>query len=134
MKCMQLVKYLIIDESIDNFANYIAQRSRDKSNQETGRIWRPCRVADKIKSDLEWESKYQSKPSHIFRRDNQICNTPDIFSCTPKEKRKLSDLKTHWKVLFQQRWEVVISKNGKAPDHNIRISKSVTELTEAYLT
>ena len=48
-----------------------------------------------------------------------------------KEKRKLSDLKTHWKVLFQQRWEVVISKNGKAPDHNIRISK--TELERHYV-
>ncbi len=52
----------------------------------------------------------------------------DIYS---KEKRKLSDLKTHWKVLFQQRWEVVISKNGRAPEHNIRISKS--ELEKHYV-
>ena len=52
----------------------------------------------------------------------------DIYS---KEKRKMSDLDTHWKVLFQQRWEVVISKNGKAPEHNIRLSK--TELERHYV-
>jgi hypothetical protein len=40
-------------------------------------------------------------------------------------------LKTHWKVLFQQRWEVVVSKNGKPPNHNIRISKS--ELEKYYV-
>ena len=43
----------------------------------------------------------------------------------------MSDLKTHWKILFQQRWEVVISKNGKAPEHNIRLSK--TELERHYV-
>ena len=75
--------------------------------------------------------------SHIDDKDldNESLKIPnlhqkylDIYS---KEKRKLCDLKTHWKVLFQQRWEVVISKNGKAPDHNIRISK--TELEKHYV-
>ena len=75
--------------------------------------------------------------SHIDDKDldNESLKIPnlhqkylDIYS---KEKRKLSDLKTHWKVLFQQRWEVVISKNGRAPEHNIRISKS--ELEKHYV-
>ena len=75
--------------------------------------------------------------SHIDDKDldNESLKIPnlhqkylDIYS---KEKRKLSDLKTHWKVLFQQRWEVVISKNGRPPDHNIRISKS--ELEKHYV-
>ena len=48
-----------------------------------------------------------------------------------KEKRSLREMKTHWKLLFQQRWEAVISKNGKAPEHNIRISK--TELERHYV-
>ena len=34
-------------------------------------------------------------------------------------------------MLFQQRWEVVISKSGKAPEHNIRLSK--TELEKYYV-
>ena len=75
--------------------------------------------------------------SHIDDKDldNESLKIPnlhqkylDIYS---KEKRKLSALKTHWKVLFQQRWEVVISKNGRAPEHNIRISKS--ELEKHYV-
>ena len=48
-----------------------------------------------------------------------------------KEKRSLREMKTHWKLLFQQRWEAVISKNGKPPEHNIRISK--TELERHYV-
>jgi len=75
--------------------------------------------------------------SHIDDKDldNESLKIPnlhqkylDIYS---KEKRKLSDLKTHWKVLFQQRWEVVISKNGREHEHNIRISKS--ELEKHYV-
>ena len=75
--------------------------------------------------------------SHIDDKDldNESLKIPnlhqkylDIYS---KEKRKFSDLKTHWKVLFQQRWEVVISKNGREPTHNIRISKS--ELEKLYV-
>ena len=75
--------------------------------------------------------------SHIDDKDldNESLKIPnlhqkylDIYS---KEKRKLSDLKTHWKVLFQQRWEVIISKNGRPPEHNIRISKS--ELEKHYV-
>jgi len=75
--------------------------------------------------------------SHIDDKDldNESLKIPnlhqkylDIYS---KEKRKLSDLKTHWKVLFQQRWEVVISKNGRPAEHNIRISKS--ELEKHYV-
>ena len=67
--------------------------------------------------------------------DNESLNIPNVhqkyLNIYSKEKRKMSDLKTHWKILFQQRWEVVISKNGKAPDHNIRISK--TELERHYV-
>ena len=48
-----------------------------------------------------------------------------------KEKSSLREMKTHWKFQFQQRWEVVISKNGKPPEHNIRISK--TELERHYV-
>ena len=67
--------------------------------------------------------------------DNESLKIPNLhlkyLNIYSKEKRKVSDVKTHWKVLFQQRWEVVISKNGKAPDHNIRISKS--ELEKHYV-
>ena len=75
--------------------------------------------------------------SHIDDKDldNESLKIPnlhqkylDIYS---KENRKLSDLKTHCKVIFQQRREVVISKNGRAPEHNIRISK--TELEKHYV-
>ena len=75
--------------------------------------------------------------SHIDDKDldNESLKIPNLhqkyLNIYSKEKRKLSDLKTHWKVLFQQRWEVVISKNGKAPDPNIRISKS--ELEKHYV-
>ena len=81
---------------------------------------------------LMWE-----EDAHIDDKDldNESLNIPnvhqkylDIYS---KEKKKMSDLETHWNVLFQQRWEVVVSKNGKAPDHNIRISK--TELERHYV-
>ena len=81
---------------------------------------------------LMWE-----EDAHIDDKDldNESLNIPnvhqkylDIYS---KEKKKMSDLETHWKVLFQQRWEVVVSKNGKAPNHNIRISK--TELERHYV-
>ena len=75
--------------------------------------------------------------SHIDDKDldNESLKIPNLhhkyLNIYSKEKRKLSDLKTHWKVLFQQRWEVVISKNGRAPEHNIRISKS--ELEKHYV-
>ena len=75
--------------------------------------------------------------SHIDDKDldNESLKIPNLhqkyLDIYPKEKRRLSDLKTHWKVVFQQRWEVVISKNGKGPDHNIRISKS--ELEKYYV-
>ena len=81
---------------------------------------------------LMWE-----EDAHIDDKDldNESLNIPnvhqkylDIYS---KEKRIIRDLETHWKVVFQQRWEAVISKNGKAPDHNIRISK--TELERHYV-
>ena len=75
--------------------------------------------------------------SHIDDKDldNESLKIPNLhqkyLNIYSKEKRKLSDLKTHWKVLFQQRWEVVISKNGRAAEHNIRISKS--ELEKHYV-
>ena len=87
--------------------------------------------------DLEKIMSMWEEDAHIDEKDldNESLNIPnvhqkylDIYS---KEKRKLSDLETHWKVVFQQRWEAVISKNGKAPEHNIRISK--TELERHYV-
>ena len=44
-----------------------------------------------------------------------------------KEKRTLREFKRRWKVVFQQRWEAVIAKDGKPPEHNIRVSKSEME-------
>ena len=87
--------------------------------------------------ELEKIMSMWEEDAHIDDKDldNESLNIPnvhqkylDIYS---KEKRTLSDLETHWKVLFQQRWEAVVSKNGKAPDHNIRISK--TELERHYV-
>ena len=87
--------------------------------------------------ELEKIMSMWEEDAHIDDKDldNESLNIPnvhqkylDIYS---KEKRKLSDLETHWKVLFQQRWEAVISKNGKAPEHNIRVSK--TELERHYV-
>ena len=87
--------------------------------------------------ELEKIMSMWEEDAHIDDKDldNESLNIPnvhqkylDIYS---KEKRKLSDLETHWKVVFQQRWEAVISKNGKAPEHNIRISK--TELERHYV-
>ena len=86
--------------------------------------------------ELEKIMSMWEEDAHIDDKDldNESLNIPnlhqkylDIYS---KEKRKLSDLETHWKVLFQQRWEAVISENGKAPEHNIRVSK--TELERHY--
>ena len=87
--------------------------------------------------ELEKIMSMWEEDAHIDDKDldNESLNIPnvhqkylDIYS---KEKRKLSDLETHWKVLFQQRWEAFISKNGKAPEHNIRVSK--TELERHYV-
>ena len=87
--------------------------------------------------ELEKIMSMWEEDAHIDDKDldNESLNIPnvhqkylDIYS---KEKRKLSDLETHWKVVFQQRWEAVISKNGKAPEHDIRISK--TELERHYV-
>jgi len=78
--------------------------------------------------------KMWGEDSHIDDKDldNESLKIPNLhqkyLNIYSKEKRKLSDLKTHWKVLFQQRWEVVISKNGKAPDHNIRISRVILDI------
>ena len=87
--------------------------------------------------ELDEIMKMWEEDSHIDDKDldNESLNIPNVhqkyLNIFSKEKRKLSNLKTHWKVLFQQRWEVVISKNGKAPEHNIRISK--TELERHYV-
>ena len=79
-----------------------------------------------------WEEDYRIDDKDL---DNESLNIPNVhqkyLNIYSKEKRKMSDLKTHWKILFQQRWEVVISKNGKAPEHNIRLSK--TELERHYV-
>tara|TARA_Y100001951_G_scaffold97082_2_gene96476 strand:- start:1190 stop:1609 length:420 start_codon:yes stop_codon:yes gene_type:complete len=75
--------------------------------------------------------------SHIDDQDldGESLKIPNIHAkyleLYTKEKRALREMKTHWKLLFQQRWEVVVSKNGKTPDHNIRISK--TELERHYV-
>ena len=81
--------------------------------------------------------KMWEEDTHIDDKDldKESLNIPNVhqkyLNIYSKEKRKMSDLKTHWKNLFQQRWEVVISKNGKAPEHNIRLSK--TELERHYV-
>ena len=75
--------------------------------------------------------------SHIDDQDldGESLKIPNIHAkyleMYTKEKRALREMKTHWKLLFQQRWEVVISKNGKTPGANIRISK--TELEKYYV-
>ena len=87
--------------------------------------------------ELDEIMKIWEEYSHIDDKDldNESMNIPNVhqkyLNIYSKEKRKMSDLKTHWKILFQQRWEVVISKNGKAPEHNIRLSK--TELERHYV-
>ena len=87
--------------------------------------------------ELDEIMKMWEEDSHIDDKDldNESLNIPNVhqkyLNIYSKEKRKMSDLKTHWKILFQQRWEVVISKNGKAPEHNIRVSK--TELERHYV-
>ena len=87
--------------------------------------------------ELDEIMRMWEEDSHIDDKDldNESLNIPNVhqkyLNIYSKEKRKLSDLKTHWKILFQQRWEVVISKNGKAPEHNIRLSK--TELERHYV-
>ena len=87
--------------------------------------------------ELDEIMKMWEEDSHIDDKDldNESLNIPNVhqkyLNIYSKEKRKMSDLKTHWKILFQQRWEVVISKNGKAPEHNIRLSK--TELERPYV-
>ena len=87
--------------------------------------------------ELEKIMSMWEEDAHIDDKDldNESLNIPnvhqkylDIYS---KEKRIIRDLETRWKVVFQERWEAVISKNGKAPDHNIRISK--TELERHYV-
>ena len=75
--------------------------------------------------------------SHIDDQDldGESLKIPNIHAkyleMYTKEKRALREMKTHWKLLFQLRWEVVISKNGKTPGANIRISK--TELEKYYV-
>ena len=87
--------------------------------------------------ELDEIMKMWEEDSHIDDKDldNESLNIPNVhqkyLNIYSKEKRKMSDLKTHWKILFQQRGEVVISKNGKAPEHNIRLSK--TELERHYV-
>ena len=87
--------------------------------------------------ELDEIMKMWEEDSHIDDKDldNESLNIPNVhqkyLNIYSKEKRKMSDLKTHWKILFQQRWEVGISKNGKAPEHNIRLSK--TELERHYV-
>ena len=87
--------------------------------------------------ELEKIMSMWEEDAHIDDKDldNESLNIPnvhqkylDIYS---KEKRIIRDLETRWKVVFQERWEAVISKNGKAPEHNIRISK--TELERHYV-
>jgi len=86
---------------------------------------------------LENIMKMWEEDSHIDDNDldNESLKIPNIHAkyleTYTKEKRALREMKTHWKLLFQQRWEAVISKNGKKPIANIRISK--TELERYYV-
>ena len=80
----------------------------------------------------KWEEDSSIDDQDLDGESLKIPNThAKYLELFTKEKKALREMKTHWKLLFQQRWEVVISKNGKPPDHNIRISKS--ELEKHYV-
>ena len=76
----------------------------------------------------EWED---DAPIDSHNLDGESLKIPNLHAkymeMYTKEKRTLREFKRRWKVIFQQRWEAVIAKDGRPPDHNIRISKSEME-------
>ena len=76
----------------------------------------------------EWED---DAPIDSQNLDGESLKIPNLHAkymeMYTKEKRTLREFKRRWKVVFQQRWEAVIAKDGRPPDHNIRISKSEME-------
>ena len=80
----------------------------------------------------EWEN---DAPIDRQNLDGESLKFPNLHAkymeIYTKEKRTFREFKRKWKVLFQKRWEAVIAKDGRPPDHNIRISKS--ELEKYYV-
>ena len=76
----------------------------------------------------EWEV---DAPIDSHNLDGESLKIPNLHAkymeMYTKEKRTLREFKRRWKVVFQQRWEAVIAKDGKPPEHNIRVSKSEME-------
>ena len=76
----------------------------------------------------EWKD---DAPIDSHNLDGESLKIPNLHAkymeMYTKEKRTLREFKRRWKVVFQQRWEAVIAKDGRPPDHNIRISKSEME-------
>ena len=76
----------------------------------------------------EWED---DAPIDSHNLDGESLKIPNLHAkymeMYTKEKRTLREFKRRWKVVFQQRWEAVIAKDGKPPEHNIRVSKSEME-------
>ena len=80
----------------------------------------------------EWE---EDAPIDKQNLDGESIKIPNLHAkymeMYTKEKRTLREFKRKWKVLFQKRWEAVIAKDGKKPEHDIRLSKS--ELEKYYV-
>ena len=80
----------------------------------------------------EWED---DAPIDSHNLDGESLKIPNLHAkymeMYTKEKRTLREFKRRWKVVFQQRWEAVIARDGRPPEHNIRISKS--ELEKHYV-
>ena len=76
----------------------------------------------------EWEV---DAPIDSHNLDGESLKIPNLHAkyieMYTKEKRTLREFKRRWKVVFQQRWEAVIAKDGRPPEHNIRVSKSEME-------
>ena len=76
----------------------------------------------------EWED---DAPIDSHNLDGESLKIPNLHAkyieMYTKEKRTLREFKRRWKVVFQQRWEAVIAKDGRPPEHNIRVSKSEME-------
>ncbi len=76
----------------------------------------------------EWED---DAPIDSHNLDGESLKIPNLHAkymeMYTKEKRTLREFKRRWKVVFQQRWEAVIARDGRPPEHNIRISKSEME-------
>jgi|TARA_Y100000590_G_C15676240_1_gene998132 hypothetical protein len=80
----------------------------------------------------QWKQDASIDNTNLGEESLQIPNLhAKYMEIYTKEKKTLRELKRYWKVLFQQRWEVIIAKQGKPPKHNIRLNK--TELEKYYV-